>query len=641
MEQKITDELGQLAQALRVEQKEDFELHKAWLEKSNIQERKKNGVTWFPLRIIETGYGLGAYPFMVVERNTTDQQYQHKFQNASPVNLFSAAPGNEQEGINGVVGYVDGQRMKITFYTDELPDWTDDGKLGVNVMFDTKTYDEMFKALNYLINVEKGRTRELRDIILGAKEARFISPKIQPHSALLNESQNEALRSIVAATDIAAVHGPPGTGKTTTLVETISELLKEEKQILVCAPSNAATDHLAGSLRDKGLRVVRIGNLAKVEQDNSELTIDALLNRERDFKQIKELKKRAVELRKMGGKYKRSFGREEAEQRKLIMQEAKNLNKEARELENYLVEKVLDNAQVIACTLIGSASNYLEDRKFSTVVIDEAGQGIEPAVWVPILKAEKVVLAGDPFQLPPTVKSRNAEKMGLTITLLEKVIKRHTRVDLLRTQYRMNEQIMAFSNRKFYDNKLEAADAVRNWTIEGSEQVVEFIDTAGCGFEEKPGESNESLCNPGEIDIIKKHLELLPGGNYSIGIISPYRAQVELLEEAFGTGKNKSIEDESELHTAKKKDNITVNTVDSFQGQERDIIYISLVRSNETGEIGFLRDYRRMNVAMTRARKKLVIVGDSATLGNDRFYSEFLEYAESIGAYKTAWEFLY
>jgi len=641
MEQRVIDELGLLAKALRIEQKEDFELHKAWLEKSNIQERKKNGVTWFPLRITETGYGLGAYPFMVVERNITDHQFHHKFQSASPINLFSAAPGNEQSTINGIIGYVDGQRMKITFYVDELPDWVDDGKLGVNLMFDTKTYDEMFKALNYLINIEKGRTKELRDIILGAQEAKYITPKTQASSPKLNESQNAALRTIIAAQDIAAVHGPPGTGKTTTLVETISELLKEEKQIMVCAPSNAATDHLARSLKDKGLRVVRIGNLAKVEQDNSELTVDALLNRERDFKQIRELKKRASELRKMGGKYKRSFGREEAEQRKLIMQEAKNLNKEARELENYLVEKVLDNAQVIACTLIGSTSNYLEGRKFSTVVIDEAGQGIEPAVWVAILKAEKVVLAGDPFQLPPTVKSRDAEKMGLTVTLLEKVIKRHARIDLLRTQYRMNEQIMAFSNKKFYDNKLEAAASVKDWFLEGSPQIVEFIDTAGCGFEEKPGESNESLCNSGEIEIIQKHLESLPAGSYSIGIISPYRAQVELMTEEFVTNKKRSIDNELELHSEKKKDNITVNTVDSFQGQERDVIYISLVRSNETGEIGFLKDYRRMNVAMTRARKKLIIIGDSATLGNDRFYSELLEYAESIGSYKTAWEFLY
>lgn len=342
----------------------------------------------------------------------------------------------------------------------------------------------------------------------------------------------------------------------------------------------------------------------------------------------------------MGGKYKRSFGREEAEQRKLIMQEAKNLNKEARELENYLVDKVMENAQVVACTLIGSTSDYLRDRKFKTVVIDEAGQGIEPALWVPILKAEKVILAGDPFQLPPTVKSREAEKLGLTTTLLEKVIKRHKRIDLLRTQYRMNELIMNFSNKKFYGNQLEAFEGVKHHKLEGSEQVVEFIDTAGCGFEEQPGQSSDSLCNPGEIDIIKKHLEMMPDGDYSIGIISPYRAQVELLSDEFPSHISKH-DDRHIKRPEHKYADITVNTVDSFQGQERDVIYISLVRSNETGEIGFLKDYRRMNVAMTRARKKLVIIGDSATLGNDKFYADLLEYCDSIQAYKTAWEFLY
>ncbi len=622
---KAIEELGRVAQALRVEQNEDYEQHKQWLERSNINERKKNGITWFPLRIIETGFGLGAYPFLVVERNPADK-LQHKFQSANPVSLFSAAAGYEGESINGTVGYVDDSRMKISFFMDELPDWVDEGKLGVNMLFDSRTYDEMFKALNHLINVEKGRTKELRDIILGERELKFYK-KDKRTSPLLNESQNEALQNIIEAEDLALVHGPPGTGKTTTLVESIAELLKEEKQVLVCAPSNAATDHLAKSLYQKGLRVVRIGNLAKVESDNTSLTMDVLIQKEKDFKQIRELKRRAIDLRKMGGKYKRSFGREEAEQRKLILSEARNISKEARELENYLVQKVLDDAQVIACTLIGSTSDYLRDRKFKTVVIDEAGQGIEPGVWVPILKAEKVVMAGDPFQLPPTVKSSEAEKMGLSKTLLEKAIQRHSRVSLLRTQYRMNTDIMEFSNRKFYDGKLLAHDSVANRFLELAPQAVEFIDTAGCGYEEQTGENNESRCNPEEVTVIRKHLDLMRGENsvdFSIGIISPYRAQVELLQAEFAAEKM-----------------ITVNTVDSFQGQERDMIYISMVRSNDKNEIGFLRDYRRMNVAMTRAKMKLVIIGDSATLGNDRFYEDFLKYCEEIGAYRTAWEFMY
>jgi ATP-dependent RNA/DNA helicase IGHMBP2 len=618
------DELGRLASVLRIEQREDFALHDAWLKQSSIQERKRNGITWFPLRIVETGFGIGSYPFIVVERNPGDR-LEHRFQSAAPVSLFSGAEGNQDSMLNGTIGYVDDQRMKISFYVDELPDWVDDGKLGVNLLFDTRTYDEMFKALSFLINVEKGRVKQLRDVVLGYKEPekRTFQGSLSP---ILNDSQNEALKAICCAEDLAVVHGPPGTGKTTTLVESMVEVLKEEKQIMVCAPSNAATDHLAKCLSAKGLRVVRIGNLAKVESDNTSLTLDVLLQQEKDFKQIKELKRRALDLRKMGVKYKRSFGREEAEQRKLIFQEARSISREARELESYLVQKVLDDAQVIACTLIGSSSEDLAGRRFSTVVIDEAGQGIEPAVWVPILKAERIIMAGDPFQLPPTVKSQEAASKGLSITLLEKSIKRIGQAALLNVQYRMHESIMAFSNRKFYGNALQAHTSVANRMLHES-LPVEFIDTAGCGFEEQAGEEGESRCNAEEVGILRKHFDQLKeavGSSWNAAIISPYRAQVQLLQQEFAS-----------------TEGVSVNTIDSFQGQERDVVYLSLVRSNDQGDIGFLRDYRRMNVAMTRARMKLVIIGDSATLGNDRFFAELLEYVESIAGYRTAWEFMY
>ena len=618
------DELGKLASTLRIEQKEDYALHDAWLRQSSIADRKRNGITWFPLRIVETGFGIGSYPFIVVERNPGDRM-EHRFQSAAPVSVFSAAEGNQTHTLNGTIGYVDDQRMKISFFTDELPDWMDDGKLGVNLLFDTRTYDEMFKALNQLINVEKGRLKHLRDVILGYKQPQMKSytGRVSP---LLNESQNDALKAVCSAEEVAIIHGPPGTGKTTTLVESMAEVLREEKQIMVCAPSNAATDHLAKCLSAKGLRVVRIGNLAKVETDNTALTLDVLLQKEKDFKQIKELKRRALDLRKMGGKYKRSFGREEAEQRKLIFKEARQISQEARELETYLVQKILDDAQVIACTLIGSASDDLAGRRFSTVVIDEAGQGIEPAVWVPILKAERVVMAGDPFQLPPTVKSQEAAAKGLSVTLLEKGIKRLQNAALLKVQYRMHESIMAFSNRKFYSDELTAHETVASRLL-GSSIPLEFIDTAGCGFDEQAGEEGDSRANPEEVQVMVKHFDQLKqenGGAWSTAIISPYRAQVELLQREFA-----------------QMQGVVVNTIDSFQGQERDVVYLSLVRSNEKGEIGFLRDYRRMNVAMTRARMKLIIIGNSATLGNDRFYADFLEYVESIGGYRTAWEFMY
>jgi superfamily I DNA and/or RNA helicase len=569
---------------------------------------------------------MGDYPFVVVERHEVDTP--HQFQGGSPAQLFSLAEGNDSETIQGTVVFADNARMKLSFTVDELPDWVDDGKIGVNLLFDSKTYDEMFKALNVLINVERGRLKQLRDIVLGYQKAQFRNETIAPVSTL-NESQNEALCQMVNAEDIALVHGPPGTGKTTTLVAGINNLVGSGQKILVCAPSNAATDHLAASLHRYGLRVVRIGNLSKIDEENESLTIESKIQQEKDFKQIREIKRRGIELRRMASKYKRNFGKAEADQRKLILHEARQLSKEARELEDYLVNKVLDHAQVIATTLIGSASGYLQDMRFDAVVIDEAGQGIEAAAWVPMLKAEKVIMAGDPFQLPPTVKSQEAARLGLTKTLLEKAIERHERISLLKVQYRMHQDIMAYSNLKFYNNALVAHPNNQYRALDDQELVVEFVDTAGCGYEEEAGDQGESLQNREEAALVERHFDALRNrytSAVSVGFLSPYRAQVKVLQDLLKSKQDDATE-------------VTINTIDSFQGQERDIIYISLVRSNTRNEIGFLKDYRRMNVAMTRARKKLVLIGDSATLGSDSFYSGLLELLEQQGGYRTAWEY--
>jgi len=617
------DELARVAQNLRLEQQEDLRQHEAILEKRGIRERVQAGVTWYPLKIEETGVGLGAYPFVVVEY--PGEWHRHFFQPAAPVSLFSQSSGNEGEKIQGTVGFVSERRMKISFYVDELPDWLDDGKIGVNLLFDARSYDEMWKALNQLINVEKGRLKELRDTVLAHRNASFIPLPVFT-SDRLNASQNEALQSILEAEDIALVHGPPGTGKTTTLVEAIRELVKRGEQVLVCAPSNAAVDYLTRSIAAAGLNPVRIGNLARIGDDTAQWSLDAMVENERDFKQIRELKRKAIELRRVGSKYKRQFGREEAEQRKQIFKEAKELSREARELESYLVQKVIGEAHAVACTLIGAAHEYLRDRTFRTVIIDEAGQATEPACWVPILKAEKVIMAGDPFQLPPTVKSQEAARNGLSKSLLEKAIERHSRVNLLRTQYRMNELIMTFSDHWFYGGKLEAHESVKHWTLEGAPDVLEFVDTAGCGYTEEESEETESRRNPEEAALVRRHFDrfcTMVTEPFSGGIISPYRAQIELLEDLFSD-----------------RIDAAVNTIDSFQGQERDVIYISLVRSNERGEIGFLKDYRRMNVAMTRARKKLVVIGDSATLAGDEFFSAFLDFAEKSGAWRSAWDWM-
>ncbi len=617
------EHLGQWALALREEQEHE----RLWIEQlisqSSPQQRREKGITWYPVKVADEGYGLGAYPFLVLENPRP--QKGHAFQSGNPVSVFSEADASKGERVSGVIGFVDDQRMKIVFHCDELPDWIDNGRLGVDALFDEKSYKEMFLALNKTINAEKGRLAELRDCIYGQRVLKWDEDLVKPNEKL-NPSQQAAVQSIVQAQDIAVVHGPPGTGKTTTLVAAIKEMSLRGKKILITAASNAATDHLLQQCIQAGLTGVRIGNTAKVEEDNQAFTMDACLLRDKEYKQIKELKKRAVEMRKMGGKYKRSFGKEEADQRRLLFQEAKKLQKEARDWEQYLIDRIIDESAVVAATLIGSNHHYIQDKQWDVVVIDEAGQALGPATWVAIGHADKVVLAGDPHQLPPTVKSNKAAELGLGNTLLDVAIEQlPNAVSFLNVQYRMHQDIMAFSNAQFYKEALVAHESVasRGWSSE--ESAVLFIDTAGCGFEEQPGVDGDSLQNPEEWQIIQKHIEAkqmhLAG---DIAVISPYRAQVSWVQN-----------DMSDAHRW------TVNTIDSFQGQEEDVVYISLVRSNEQSEIGFLKDYRRMNVAMTRARKGLVIVGDSATLAKDSFYSKMIEMIDTKGGYISAWEMLY
>jgi superfamily I DNA and/or RNA helicase len=455
----------------------------------------------------------------------------------------------------------------------------------------------------------------------------------------LDSSQIAAVEKILAANDLAIVHGPPGTGKTTTLVQAIKALMQQKsQQILVVAPSNAAVDLLSERLSTEGLNVVRVGNPARVSEQQMALTLDNKMSVHQNFKDIKRLKKQAAEYRLLGQKYKRNFGKDEREQRKALFSEARKISVEVEKTEEYIARDILNKANVITATLVGANHYTVRGLKFETVVIDEAGQALEPACWIPILKAEKVIMAGDHQQLSPTIKSAEASKGGLNQTLMEKLVALHPEaVVLLQEQYRMHEQIMGFSSAKFYESLLKAHFSVAGHLLFESDQPLLFIDTAGCGFEEKW--EGTSISNPEEGRFVLKHLgsfvETLKTYYTAedfprIALISPYKNQVEILKEM--------VVQCPELQQIKMS--IAVNTIDSFQGQERDVVYISMTRSNSEQVIGFLTDVRRMNVAMTRARKKLVVIGDSATLSQLPFYADFISYAQKHNGYVSAWEFM-
>ena len=631
--EEVVNDLQKLLTLIDKERKEEYVYYFEHLARLPVQQKVKEGYTWYPVYIKETGYGLGDYPFVNIENKNPD--VSHQFSAGKQVKLYNSA--DEREFITGAVYYVDGSSMKIVFMLDDLPDWVDEGRLAVDVMFDDKTYKEMEKAVKTVMGAKNCRLAELANICYGYQSIEQSREESYYHNELLNDSQNAAVNAIIQTYDLALVHGPPGTGKTTTLVSAIHEMVKRGEQILVCTPSNAAADHIAIELGYKEINVVRVGNVARVSDELLKYTVEGLLETHSRQKELSDYKWRALEYRRTAAKYKRNFGAEERKQRDLLYKEARALSQEARLLEDYMVSDILRMAQVVVTTLVGAESRYLEGRNFKTVIIDEAAQALEPAAWIPICRAEKLIMAGDPFQLPPTVKSTEAAKGGLSFTLMERCMQTQpAAAHLLDVQYRMNTDIMEFSNRQFYGGKLIAHETVAHRKLAISQintDPIEFIDTAGCGFEEVQDAETLSLYNEGELKVLMQHLEewehiLEMEHPPSMAVISPYRQQVVKLEE--------KIKQKGGAYQR-----IKINTVDAFQGQERDIVYISLVRSNNNGDIGFLKDYRRMNVAMTRAKKKLVIIGDSATLSNDRFYAGFLDFVEQKGFYKTAWNYLY
>lgn len=630
------DYFKSLLDLLRTEREEDRQLYLKLKQTSSVAQRRANGLTWYPIAIRDQEMSRGDYLTVEVER-TTHHDIIHQLRFGMPAVLFSNHDA-ETNKVEGTITFVKGNRLKITLRTDELPDWASDGKLGIDLLFDENSYDEMQNACKLASTLaEKPAEGRLIQILTGNKTPSFESsaPVAMPS---LNASQQTAVNKILAANDLAIVHGPPGTGKTTTLVQAIKAMIKRDnQQILVVAPSNTAVDLLSEKLSDEGLNVLRVGNPARVSERLFSLTLDYKMAEHSHTKETKRLRKQAAAYLDMAHKYKRHFGKAERDQRKALFAEARNIMKEVDNSEQYIINDLVAKTQVITATLVGANHYTVRNLKFNTIVIDEAGQALEPACWIPILKAQKVILAGDHCQLPPTVKSAEAAKNGLATTLLEKCVALHPEsVVLLEEQYRMNEVIMGYSSSTFYEDRLKAHASVATHVLFNNDNPLVFVDTAGCGFDEKTEQT--STFNPEEAAFLFRHLTQLvsaldthykPDNFPSIAIISPYKQQIDTLKEQFQSS--------PALQAYEHK--IAINTIDSFQGQERDIVYISMTRSNPDSRIGFLSDIRRMNVAMTRARKKLVIIGDSATLSQFDFYSNFITWAQDRNAYQSAWEF--
>lgn len=638
----VNEQLAKTLELIQLERQADLDFYRQKVLLRSLSQRTKEGTTWYPVILKRNYIGTGERLCIEIERSNNLEQ-PHMFQSGKSVSVFSNSSGKPgKDHCSGVINYVRDNTMVITLNSDELPDWIDEGLLGVDVMFDEMSYREMEFALKEVMKAEGDRVATLRGVLLGTdksgKRPAVPAEARAPFTALLNDSQQQALSKVLEAEDVAFIHGPPGTGKTTTLVQAIAHTVKAERQVLVCAPSNAAVDLLAEKLDEQGLSVLRIGHPARVTEQSLSKTMDARIAAHANYGELRELRKRMEQVKSMAFKYKRQFGFREREQRKQLLQEAKLIKGDADMLEFYIVNDLLQNSDVICATLVGSSHPTLRGKRFKTAFIDEAGQALEPACWIPILRSERIIFAGDHQQLPPTIKSAEAARMGLARTLFEKGIGKHPEhTSMLRVQYRMHESIMKFSSRYFYNNELVAHDTVKGALLRPNQPPVDYIDTAGSGYNEGQDPETLSRFNYEEADLLIKRVEALIEevgpeewlhSHITLGIITPYRAQVDYLHKQAEA--SALIEP---LHHL-----ISINTVDAFQGQERDVIAISFVRSNDKAEVGFLSDIRRTNVAMTRARKKLIMIGDSATLGSHPFYLELLDYVQQEGFYRSAFE---
>lgn len=626
------DRYKQLLQAIEKERAAE-EVYFAEIAKQKTDKEKiEAGILLASLVITKKYYTIGEFVEIKFEQ-TKNSNKPNKFKVGASVHLI-----HQDEETNRYRGTLSHKRKNelgviIQFdviLKDILPDH---GNYKLELVYDERPYKVMNKAIHDVIESKEPHIIDLREGVRKKEKLNYPSQGIPEQWYVdehLNTDQKKAIRGVLKSSQMGIIHGPPGTGKTTTLSALAKVLLKNEKKILVCAPSNNAVDLLAKKISEQGIKVVRVGNVTRIDEAVADLTLDEQARNHPDWAHVKQIRIEAEAARKMAATRKRKFGTDERRNRTEMFKESRELKKWAKDMQKRLLANILEDCQVVATTLIGVSHSYLEDLKFETVIIDEASQCMEPECWNAILRAKRVIFAGDHHQLPPTVKSPDAKDLGLEHTLLDRMTDSIEHHYLLTVQYRMNDHILDFSNTKFYDGLLKSANANKNHSIENDQNPLVFIDTSGCGYEETFDPKTRSLYNKGEYFILREHL-LLNIENYKgidIGIICPYAEQVRYIRA--------KISEEIDLQDLQ----IEINSIDGFQGQEKDLIIISLTRSNEMGIIGFVSDYRRLNVAMTRAKKKLVIIGDGATLCSNELYLDLINHVENNGLLQSGWEYM-
>lgn len=646
--QNSTLYLQRLRQLLQMEYDSEKEEFRVQSEKMGIKRKIHRGICWYPVEAGRSYYNsLNQFVVEIVKKDhdESDEDIEHLFEYGKPVQFFSFTAQYLNDDIknksdihyfpfSSTVSYVDGDKMVVTLPSSQaLIDLQNADHLGVQLYFDETSYKTMFHALDEVINAKNNRLAYLRDIFAGQQkpQKRTFTPMQFPW---LNKTQEQAVNEVLWAKDVEVVHGPPGTGKTTTLVEAIYETLHRETQVLVCAQSNMAVDWISEKLVDHGVPVLRIGNPSRVNDKMLSFTYERKFESHPDYPELWSIRKtirQIKENRKRGDN---------------VHQKISRLRDRATEIEMAINAQLFDEARVVACTLVGSANKLLVRHKFSTLFIDEAAQALEPACWIATRRASRVILAGDHQQLPPTIKCYEAMKQGLGKTLMERIVENQPdAVTLLKVQYRMNDSIMKFSSDWFYHGEVESDGSVKHRSVLDYEHPIEWIDgnemlqqvnqelkeeeKLDIDFAEQFIGENHGRINKAEAELVLSTLnnyinkigqERFLAERLDVGIISPYKVQTQYLRQ--------QIRKRAEFRPFRQV--ISVNTVDGFQGQERDIIMISLVRSNDNGQIGFLSDLRRMNVAMTRARMKLIIFGDKSTLQHHAFYRKLIQYVEEV-----------